>query len=249
MSDLNAKLFKAIKTHQPSATIKELLDVGADANVRDTDNATPLHLALNAKIAELLITHGANVNAQDKEENTPLHFRYFSKIFPCEYDEYEETEEMKNYLKQQLHIAKVLIEHGADVNAKNKYGWTPLFYTCDVDMAKLLVEHGADVNAKDNREDTPLHNPGSADMANFLIEHGADLHARNRYFHNTPLSAANDPDIAEVLIAHGADVTDKDEYWDTPLHRTMFAEVAEVFITIWEAHRCLLPWTANLPNF
>lgn len=54
-----------------------LLRLGANVNVRDVGDWTPLHIAVGEgeeKIAELLIQHGANVNAVTKEEEkyTPL---------------------------------------------------------------------------------------------------------------------------------------------------------------------------------
>lgn len=48
---------------------------------------------------------------------------------------------------------KSLLEKGASVNAKTKYGATPLSYACDrgsVEVVKLLLERGADVNVKDS---------------------------------------------------------------------------------------------------
>lgn len=50
-------------------------------------------------------------------------------------------------------MAKVLIENGADVNAKDNTGVTPLMFASTLDhhaVAKLLIESGSDVNAKDN---------------------------------------------------------------------------------------------------
>jgi len=47
-----------------------------------------------------------------------------------------------------------------------------------VDLARLLVEHGADVTAQDTDGSTPLHSAsamGSVDLARFLVEHGADV--------------------------------------------------------------------------
>ena len=56
---------------------------------------------------------------------------------------------------------KLLIENGADVNAKDNDGSTSLIFasmysndTSSLDTVKLLLENGADVNAKNNYEDT-----------------------------------------------------------------------------------------------
>lgn len=49
-------------------------------------------------------------------------------------------------------VVKQLLDQGANVNAKNRYGSTPLFFACDrghFEVAKLLVERGADLNVKD----------------------------------------------------------------------------------------------------
>ncbi len=54
---------------------------------------------------------------------------------------------------------KSLLSKGADVNAKDKFGWTPLHIATaqgSEDVARLLVAGGADVNAKNIRAETPL---------------------------------------------------------------------------------------------
>src|SRR6266436_6213346 len=50
-----------------------------------------------------------------------------------------------------------MLDHGADVNAFDPLGRTPLMYAAasdllDVDVVKLLIERGADVNAKDSHK-------------------------------------------------------------------------------------------------
>ncbi len=55
-----------------------------------------------------------------------------------------------------------LIDEGADVNAINIYGQTPLIITAhrrniSVGVAKMLVEAGADINYSDDKMETPLY--------------------------------------------------------------------------------------------
>jgi len=59
----------------------------------------------------------------------------------------------------QLDVVKLLIEAGADVNNKDKYGDTPLIYSSILgylDITKILIEAKADINAKNNYGNTAL---------------------------------------------------------------------------------------------
>jgi hypothetical protein len=58
-----------------------------------------------------------------------------------------------------VETAKLLIEKGANVNAKSNDGATPLHgaaFFCRTEIVKLLLSHGADVDAKNIRGETPL---------------------------------------------------------------------------------------------
>ena len=61
--------------------------------------------------------------------------------------------------KGQIEIARLLIERGAFINPKSKWGNTPLHLAIPADNAeivRLLIEHGADINAKNNDGKTAL---------------------------------------------------------------------------------------------
>lgn len=76
------------------------------------------------------------------------------------------------------------------------------------DIAKLLIEHGADINTKQMHGVTPLHSAahnGQEKLAKFLIDNGADINAKMDNG-NTPLFMANEKnfqEIAELVIKHG----------------------------------------------
>jgi ankyrin repeat protein len=101
----------------------------------------------------------------------------------------------------------------------------------DTNVAKLLITHKADVNAKDNNGMTPLHyavflapymsnNSGNKAVAELLLTHNADVNATNN-FGATPLyfaAVAGDKDMVELLLANKADVNAKENRGWTPLH-------------------------------
>ncbi|MBR5161560.1 MAG: ankyrin repeat domain-containing protein [Thermoguttaceae bacterium] len=76
---------------------------------------------------------------------------------------------------------KLLIEKGADVNARDNRDITPLMAAADnnnLEIVKYLVENGADVNAQDDVEDVALFfaaQNGNLEMVQYLIENGADI--------------------------------------------------------------------------
>ena len=75
----------------------------------------------------------------------------------------------------------LLLQHGADVDVKNKYGLTPLMWAANnghSDIASLLLQHGANIEAKDEDGRTPLmyaSSWGHTDTASLLLQHGADI--------------------------------------------------------------------------
>jgi ankyrin repeat protein len=86
------------------------------------------------------------------------------------------------------------------------------------DIARLLLDQGADVNARDNFSNTPLHLAvRHAAMVELLLARGAQVGARNA-FGNTPLHlAVGDRRVVELLLAAGADARARNLFDKTPL--------------------------------
>jgi len=108
--------------------IESTLGIRKDADAKDKDDSTPLHLAAfmgQKNVAEMLIAKGADVNAKTKDGRIPLHWANFMG---------------------QKDMAELLIAKGADMNAKTDRGETPLHIAKKggrKDIADLLIKHGA----------------------------------------------------------------------------------------------------------
>ena len=86
----------------------------------------------------------------------------------------------------QAEVAALLIDRGADVNGRDKWGCSPLHYAvvsqgpggrCLPDVAELLLNQGADVNARSKDGWSPLMSAldnGQQEMATLLRQHGAE---------------------------------------------------------------------------
>jgi len=95
----------------------------------------------------------------------------------------------------QIDSARLLVEHGADVNAQNRRGATPLHYACDprpksggvwnpeaqAALIELLIRSGANVDRADKGGAVPLHRAvraRSASAVRSLLENGARVDVR-----------------------------------------------------------------------
>ena len=128
-----------------------------------------------------------------------------------------------------IEAVKQHIAAGTDVNAKSRFGETPLLYAASKDseeFVELLIANGADVNPNISGGWNPLYSAalaGRKEIVELLIAKGADVNVKNKR-DKIPLYAAarNDrKEIAELLLAKGADVNaeinDSNSFGKTPL--------------------------------
>jgi ankyrin repeat protein len=99
---------------------------------------------------------------------------------------------------------RLAINFGADLEAKNNYGLTPLHLASrlnHIEIAKLLIDRGADLEAKTNGGWTPLHlasDNNNIETAKLLIERGADVEAKTNGG-RTPLRKAQSEEMRDLL--------------------------------------------------
>lgn len=106
-----------------------------------------------------------------------------------------------------LDIAKLLIENGADVNIQAVDGFTPLHNACKkqaVDVIELLLKNNADINAKDFDGFTPLNiacRKNKHVAAYLLIKNGANVNLPDNYG-DTPIliAASNSYEMFKILL-------------------------------------------------
>ncbi|CAL8140775.1 unnamed protein product [Orchesella dallaii] len=117
-ADFNAKdnygdtvLIKAVDCNRSLCVLETLIHFGADFTIRGKIGYSVLHRAArrgNVSALRYFITQGCEINAKNVYENTPLH------------------NALNNLPSNLPETVKILIEHGADVNAVNKRGETTI---------------------------------------------------------------------------------------------------------------------------
>ncbi len=126
-----------------------------------------------------------------------------------------------------LEVARFLLEHGADVDAKVSLGNTSLqtFSSAGyVEVTRLLLDFGADANVCDVDGWTPLLSSakiGHYEVTRMLLQHNADVNAEVVFWGFTPLhyaSLAGHVEVVRLLIEHGANINAQGNFGSTSLH-------------------------------
>ena len=121
-----------------------------------------------------------------------------------------------------LDVARLLLAHGADVNAKADGGYTPLHVAAglnQVDIVRWLLDNGADVDAKDRRA-TPLEAAvlqGHEAVVAVLLERKPRLGGVLQVYQLMGTYYPQHTAILRRLLDAGADVNEVDERGATPI--------------------------------
>ena len=189
--------------------LRVLVDSGADVNAKNQRNATALHYAAtDLEKVRYLLKKGAQVNVASKFGNTPL-------ILAAR-------------TKDSAPIVRLLLNHKADVTARNRFAVDALMVAASSSNTKtvrILLKHGADAKASPSPNallsggQTALTwsaRMGDVESAKLLLEHGAEVNSFTSM--GPPLIAATQAghrDIVRLLLSRGADVdgtSEKDEW-------------------------------------
>ncbi len=221
--ELNRQLRHAAKTGD-HATVKKLIDRGADPKVPDTNGHYPLALAVvngHRKTVTTLIEAGADVDS-GSPGMSPLMLatktgnpRIVKMLLKTGADAEAVSPNGDTALivaakKGHSDIAQILIDNMKSVDHKNAQGLTALMLFAagsDARAVKALLKKGADVSATDAAGRTALNfaaETGNKKTARMLLKAGADPNAKDSHG-ITPLALAakgGHSDVVKLLEAH-----------------------------------------------
>ncbi|CAB0038910.1 unnamed protein product, partial [Trichogramma brassicae] len=214
------------------SVVKTFINKGQDPNCLCLETGeSPLFLALNRgyyQVVELLLKRGADPNRPSKNGSTLLHAigkshtdhnlvkmvlkHTRSKYRPVQLDARDKQGNTALHValkRARARIAEVLLRAGADPNAPNDEGATPLHVICErrkendsYDLARTFFRgcdetgrHDVRINARDAKGDTPLHATVREIRRNYCLE-----------------------TLMGLLLERGADPNSANEAGETPLH-------------------------------
>ncbi|KAJ7291186.1 ankyrin repeat-containing domain protein [Mycena rebaudengoi] len=203
-----------------------LLEKGADIQAGDDGALWRASMGGHTEVVQALLRKGANANVTNENGE--------SLLIAMSAEEYTQPE-------QHVNIARLLLENGADIHARNNSVLQAASKRGYTEVVQLLLEHGANINTVDEHNGGALEAAaswdGSPDLADawdledgkrrglaearlthvhFLLDNGADVHAGN----NGALRAASKrgyTEVVQLLLEHGANINAADKHTGSAL--------------------------------
>ncbi len=129
-----------------------------------------------------------NVHDRDRAGRTPLHYAAIDGPRD-QVNAWQETDPVRiaelhqSSVEHRLNNSRHLIDSGADVNAGDENGYTPLHFAVNADsveVVRYLLDSGANLEAVNDKGETPLNiavgntTSGAGEIIQFLRDRGAD---------------------------------------------------------------------------
>ena len=243
--------------------VQQLVECGANVNAVENNGLSCLHIACglgHAEIAKYLIAKGAHVGHKrgidtnlwfaarhSHVEIVKLLLELDSNDIDINYcGEDGSTALILSVQKQDMEMAQLLLQHGANVNQPNSLDVTPLSVAASngqLEIVSLLLQYKAEVNSLNFENHTPLYYAivsGHSKVVSLLLQHGAIIdqyEIKNEikvFSTSTALNIYNciskncDPlliiavdgnyfEIAEMLLKHGINANQEDKNGNTAL--------------------------------
>ena len=212
-----------------------LLQQGAQLNARDDDKLTPLHYAARTgktHCLRYLVERGAKLNARNLDDASALHIaaehgrqamlRYLlEQKLPVDDRSIYYTPLMQAALAGHAGCVQLLLEHGANPQARDEEKWTVLHFAAectDPECVRLLLEAGAKPNLRNSAKATPLMRAveyNRPDIVRLLLQHGAHPHTPDCTGHSPLVEAIlkGYTECADILIGAKPGKKERERYF------------------------------------
>lgn len=224
-----------------------LLKRGADLEATDEIGLTSLSAAAfhgNDVVARILLEQGADPQASEALHYATMrgNHAFMARLLNPGGPDFEAFYEASSYgfstqpgrdtvAKRRVFLVRMLLDHGADVHARNSKGFTPLQIAAAAaqgPLVEILLEQGA---TAEGVTVICAYWGLSASIVKLLIEKGANIHATDSRWNKPALTweaEVGSPATMEVLLQHGADVHHHDKHCSALLYASGNARVEAV---------------------
>lgn len=117
-----------------------------------------------------MVRRGASLDVRGSNNNTPLHCAVQSYDTLCD-----------NIANKALFgfLISTMIEHGADINAQNEFGQTPLhyatYYYTDTELVEILLQHNPDTGIRNIDGSRPIDISSTDDIKTLLTQYESKI--------------------------------------------------------------------------